>query len=56
MISRGVSEAFYEKEMLAYLCRKEHPYDKAQRMILGVKQKNRKMAGTAAILLIEGCL
>ncbi|MCI9123572.1 MAG: protein phosphatase 2C domain-containing protein [Eubacterium sp.] len=56
MITRGVSEAFREKEMLAYLCGKEHPYDKAQRMILGVKQKNRKMARTAAILFIEGCL
>lgn len=56
MISRGVWEALNEKEMLSYLGKREHPYDKAQRMLLGVKEKNRKMAGTAAILLIEGCL
>lgn len=56
MITCGVWEALNEKEMLSYLGRREHPYDKAQRMILGVGQKNRKMAGTAAILLVEGCL
>ena len=56
MISRGVWEALNEKEMLSYLGRREHPYDKAQQMILEVKQKNRKMARTAAILLVEGCL
>lgn len=56
MISRGVWEALNEKEMLSYLGKREHPYDKAQRMLLGVKEKNKKMAGTAAILLIEGCL
>lgn len=56
MISRGVWEALNEKEMLSYLGRREHPYDKAQQMILGVKQKNRKMARTAAILLVEGGL
>lgn len=56
MISRGVWEALNEKEMLSYLQKREHPYDKAQQMIMGVKKKNRKMAGTAAVLLVEGCI
>ena len=56
MISRGVWEALNEKELLSYLQKKEHPYDKAQQVIMGVKKKNRKMAGTAAVLLVEGCL
>ncbi len=56
MISRGVWEALNEKEMLFYLQKKQHPYDKAQQMIAGVKKKNRKMAGTAAVLLVEDYL
>ena len=42
--------------MLFYLQKKQHPYDKAQQMIAGVKKKNRKMAGTAAVLLVEDYL
>lgn len=56
MISKGVWEAFTEKEMISYLVKREHPYDKAQKMILGVKEKNRKRAANATVLLVEGCL
>lgn len=56
MISRGVWEALNEKEMLSYLKKEAHPYEKAQRMIMGVIEKNVKMAGNAAILLVEGCI
>lgn len=56
MISRVVSWALNEKELISYLEKKEHPYEKAQRMIMGVKEKNVKMAGNAAILLVEGCI
>lgn len=56
MISRGVWEALNEKDMLFYLQKKEHPYEKARQIIAGVKKKNRKMAGTAAIVLVEGYL
>ena len=56
MITRGVSWALNEKELISYLEKKEHPYEKAQRMLMGVKEKNVKMAGNAAILLVEGCI
>lgn len=56
MVSAGVWEALHEKELVSYLRRNIHPYEKAQRMIAGVKEKNRKMAGNATVILIEGCL
>lgn len=56
LVSCGVWEALNEKEMVSYLAKREHPYEKAQRMIVGVKEKNRKMAHNAAIVLVEGCL
>lgn len=56
IISRGVREALNEKEMMAYLAGKGHPYEKAQQMLAGVMEKNRKMAGNATILLVEGCI
>lgn len=56
MISSGVWEALNEKEMVVLLAKREHPYEKAQRMIVSVKEKNRKAAGNATVLLIEGCL
>ena len=55
IISHGVWEALNEKEMISYLIKREHPYDKAQKMIMGVKEKNRKIAGNAAVV-VEGCL
>lgn len=56
IVSRGVWEALNEKDMISYLIKREHPYDKAQKMIVGVKEKNRKIAGNAAVILVEGCL
>lgn len=56
LISRGVWEALHEKELVSYLGRKGHPYDKAQQIIMGVKEKNRKKAGNATVVLVEGCL
>ncbi len=56
IISHGVWEALNEKEMISYLIKREHPYDKAQKMIMGLKEKNRKIAGNAAVIVVEGCL
>ncbi len=56
LISKGVWEALNEKDTALYLSGKLHPYEKAQRMISGVIEKNRKEAGNAAVVLIEGCL
>lgn len=56
MISRGVWEALNEKEMVSYLKKKAHPYEKAQQMMMGVIEKNKKMARNAAIVLVEGCI
>lgn len=39
LVSCGVWEALNEKEMVSYLMKKEHPYDKAQHMIAGVREK-----------------
>ena len=56
MVSGGVHEALPEKEMVSYLKKKEHPFDKAQKMILGVRKKNRKRAGNATVILVEDTL
>lgn len=56
IISRGVWEAINEREIVSLLAKREHPYGKAQRMIISVKEKNKKAAGNATVLLIEGCL
>ncbi len=56
LVSCGGWEALNEKEMVSYLMKKEHPYDKAQHMIAGVREKNKKAAKTAAVVLVEGCL
>lgn len=42
LVSCGVWEALNEKEMVSYLMKKEHPYDKAQHMIAGVREKIKK--------------
>ncbi|MCI8780726.1 MAG: hypothetical protein HFH70_08635 [Lachnospiraceae bacterium] len=56
IVSAGVWEALQEKEMVSYLKKKGHPFDKAQQIILGVRQKNRKKAGNATVILIEDAL
>lgn len=56
MISRGVWEALNEIELVSYLMKRGHPYEKAQRMLAGVQEKHRKAAKTAAILFVEGCV
>ena len=56
MVSGGVHEALQEKEIVSYLKKKEHPYDKAQKLILGVRKKNRKRAGNATVILVEDTL
>jgi len=56
LLSQGFWEALHEKELVSYLCEKGHPYEKAQKMLSGVIQKNRKQAGNAAAVLIEDCL
>lgn len=56
MVSGGVHEALQEKEIVSYLKKKEHPFDKAQKLILGVRKKNRKRAGNATVILVEDTL
>ncbi|MDE7312403.1 MAG: hypothetical protein K2N87_12420 [Eubacterium sp.] len=56
MLSLGAWEALREKELVSILRRKGHPYEKAQRMLLRIKEKNQKAAGNATVLLVEGCL
>lgn len=56
LISCGVYEALHEREMVAYLREKGHPYGRAQQMIAGVRDKNRKKAGNATVVLVEVCL
>ncbi len=56
MVSGGVCEALQEKEMVSYLKKKEHPFGKAQKIVLGVKKKNRKGAGNATVILVEDTL
>lgn len=56
IVSNGVWQALHEKDMVSCLAGNGHPYEKAQRMILKVKEKNRKMAGNATIVCAERCL
>ena len=56
IVSAGVWEALHEKDMVSCLSGREHPYEKAQRMILKVKEKNKKTAGNATVVCAEGYL
>lgn len=56
MLSHGAWEALREKEIACVLRAGKHPYEKAQQMLLHCKEKNRKAAGNATVLLVEGCL
>ncbi len=56
LMTKGIWEALHEKDMEFYLNLHAHPYEKAQRMLSGVIEKNRKEAGNAAVVLIEGWL
>ncbi len=56
IVSDGVWEALHEKDMISCLAGRGHPYEKAQRMILKIKEKNRKTAGNATVVCAERCL
>lgn len=56
MFSCGAWEALKEKEIISYLEKKQHPFDKAQQMLKCIMDKNRKEAGNATVVLIEGFL
>ena len=56
MFSCGAWEALKEKEIISYLEKKKHPFDKAQQMLKCIIDKNRKEAGNATVILIEGAL
>lgn len=56
IVSDGICKALHEKDMISCLSGNLHPYDKAQRMILKVKEKNRKTAGNATVVCAERCL
>ena len=56
MFSCGAWEALKEKEIVSYLEKRQHPFDKAQQMLKGIIDKNRKEAGNATVILIEGAL
>lgn len=56
MVSKGVWNAMQEREMISYLGGKKHPFDKAQQMILRVREKNIKGAGNATVILVEDSL
>ena len=56
MFSCGALEALKEKEIISYLEKKKHPFDKAQQMLKCIMDKNRKEAGNATVILIEGAL
>lgn len=56
ILSAGVKQALQETELISYLEKKEHPFDKAQQMIQGVMKKNKKGAGNATAILVEDAL
>ncbi|MCI9080186.1 MAG: hypothetical protein HFH68_14970 [Lachnospiraceae bacterium] len=56
MFSNGAWEALKEKEVISYLEKKQHPFDKAQQMLKGIMEKNSKETGNATIILVEGAL
>ncbi len=56
LLSAGVQEALREREIISCLHKRAHPYEKAQEMIQKVIGKNRKRAGNATVLLVEGSL
>lgn len=56
ILSAGVGQALQETELISYLEKKEHPFDKAQQMIQGVMEKNKKGAGNATAILVEDAL
>jgi len=56
ILSAGVKQVLQEAELISYLGKKEHPFDKAQQMILGVMRKNKKGAGNATAILVEDAL
>lgn len=56
MFSCGAWEALKEKEIVPYLEKKQHPFDKAQQLLKCIMDKNRKEAGNATVILIESRL
>lgn len=56
VLSAGVKQALQETELVSYLMKKGHPFDKAQQMVQGVLDKDRRGAGNATVLLVEDAL
>lgn len=56
LMSKGIYEALNEIELLRLLSKGSSPYNRAQGIIEDVNNKNRKTAGNATVILIEGGL
>lgn len=56
MFSCGAWEVLKEMEIVSYLEKRQHPFDKAQQMLRCIMEKNRKQTGNATVILVEGTL